>query len=454
MNDITKTEIMDKYMTMDSNPRFPNLHVFETPYGAYLLVVDGSQLFELDDSVAKDFSNAIATSDKQFASSFLSENGFLEKQFIDDTPVASPPIHALSLAVAQKCNLGCTYCYAEQGSFGSNPKNMSWEVAEQSILRLFENVKAGERVNLSFLGGEPLANRQLIYRATERAVEQAKDKNVLASFSITTNGTLLNSEDIDFFAKYGFAVTISLDGVGEVHNRLRVYKDGRGSYETVIANVKPLLQKQGKMQVSARVTVTPKNLRLSETLNHFIEMGFHSVGFSPMLSSPNGQEQMERAHLNVMLEQMIECGQEFERNVLAGRRYPFSNMDMAMQQIHKGVHRPYPCGAGASYLGVGATGELFACHRFVDDDAGLLGDVYKGVDQVRQNTWLAQRHVHKQEPCQSCWARYLCGGGCHHEVINRGRPSCDYIRGWLHYCLKAYVSISKQRPEFFNITPY
>jgi uncharacterized protein len=42
----------------------------------------------------------------------------------------------------------------------------------------------------------------------------------------------------------------------------------------------------------------------------------------------------------------------------------------------------------------------------------------------------------------SCWARYLCGGGCHHEVIARGRPACDYIRGWLHYCLGAYLRLT------------
>ena len=46
--------------------------------------------------------------------------------------------------------------------------------------------------------------------------------------------------------------------------------------------------------------------------------------------------------------------------------------------------------------------------------------------------------MHRQEPCRECWARYLCGGGCHHEVIHRGRPACDYIRGWLHYCIGAY----------------
>ena len=71
-----------------------------------------------------------------------------------------------------------------------------------------------------------------------------------------------------------------------------------------------------------------------------------------------------------------------------------------------------------------------------------MGSLADGVDRRRRADWLAERHVHRQEPCGTCWARYLCGGGCHHEVIRRGRPACDYIRGWLHYCLEAYLRLS------------
>ena len=150
---------------------------------------------------------------------------------------------------------------------------------------------------------------------------------------------------------------------------------------------------------------------------------------------------MQARDLELMLDQMIDCGREFERRTLAGQRYPFANMLNAMREIGRGTHRPYPCGAGAGYLGVSASGDLAACHRFVDDDEGAMGSLAKGIDVARQTAWLAERHVHRQEPCSGCWARYLCGGGCHHEVIHRGRPACDYIRGWLHYCLEAYLRL-------------
>jgi uncharacterized protein len=209
----------------------------------------------------------------------------------------------------------------------------------------------------------------------------------------------------------------------------------------------PLLRLQRKMQVSARVTVTPMNLSLRQTLDAFVGAGFHSVGFSPMLSSPGGQGELQSDDLELMLGEMIDCGREYERRSRLGERYPFANMVNAMREIHRGTHRPYPCGAGAGYLGVSADGELSACHRFVGDEDGAMGSLADGVDRTRQARWLAERHVHRQEPCRSCWARYLCGGGCHHEVLRRGRPACDYIRGWLHYCLEAYLRLSPQPVE-------
>ena len=212
----------------------------------------------------------------------------------------------------------------------------------------------------------------------------------------------------------------------------------------------PLLARQRRMQVSARVTVTPANLGLRRALDDFVAAGFHSVGFSPMLASPGGQGEMQGGDLEAMLGELIDCGREYERRMLAGERYPFANLDNALREIHRGTHRPYPCGAGAGYLGISADGEIAACHRFVGDEEGAMGSLAAGIDRGRQAQWLSSRHVHRQEPCRSCWARYLCGGGCHHEVIRRGRPACDYIRGWLHYCIEAYLRLSQVHPAAIN----
>ncbi len=423
-----------------SAPRSPQAHLIESVLGRHVFIADGSRLFDADERLFSEFEAAM--SDGR-VNDLIDRIGLGGAPFVDDTPLSAPPIHALSLAIAQKCNLGCTYCYAQQGEFGGAPKNMSAETAADAVDLLIAGAAPGARLNLAFLGGEPLVNRAVLQSATRRAAELAERRGLTITFSITTNGTLLSAEDSDFFEMFGFAVTVSLDGPREVHDTLRMYKSGHGSFDRIMQNVLPLLARQRRMQISARVTVTPKNLSLRRTLNEFISAGFHSVGFSPMLSAPNGCGEMQSADLEVMLGEMIDCGREFEQCTEEGQRYPFSNMLNAMREIEKGTHRPYPCGAGAGYLGVSADGDLAACHRFVGDSDGSMGSLSTGVDATRRSAWLSDRHVHRQEPCRDCWARYLCGGGCHHEAIRRGRPACDYIRGWLHYCLQAYLRMSE-----------
>lgn len=411
-------------------------HLFRVGSFPHVLLVDGSRIYEIDQETYQR----------------LEAGGSLDvepRSYVTDAAPERMPVRSLSLAIAQKCNLGCTYCYAQEGAFGAEPKSMSREVALRAIDLLFSEADPRERLTLAFLGGEPLTNRPLLREATERSAAIAAERGLRITFSVTTNGTLLTAEDGEFFERHGFAVTISLDGVGAAHDRLRPFKDGRGSYDRILGNAAPLLLLQRRMQVSARVTVTPQNLNLRETLDELLARGFSSVGFTPMLASPTGLVQMGGGDLSTMLEQMIGCGLECERRILAGERYGFSNLVTALRELHKGTHRPYPCGAAGSYFGVSADGELASCHRFVNDAAGKMGDVASGVNRDAQRAWLEQRHVHRQSPCSECWARYLCGGGCHHEVIHRGRPACDYIRGWLHYCLQAYARLLKLRPDYF-----
>lgn len=426
------------------------LHVFTTEFGSHVLLSNGSRVFTIPSDVAQLLKNAGSGAAQE---RLLDQLGLAADPYITDEPPANPPVRALSLAVAQKCNLGCTYCYAGQGSFGGKADEMPLDVALSSVRLLFSEAQAGDHVSLAFLGGEPLTNRKVLREAAKYAANLAAERNVRLNLAVTTNGTLVSPDDADFFEAHGFAVTVSLDGIGEVHDRLRPRKNGKATFETIMKRCQPLLRKQRRMQVSARATVTPQNLDLLDTLKQMLGLGFHSVGFSPLLRSPGRESEMDSEDLRQMLDAMIACAAEFEKEVLAGRRFAFLNIVNALREIHRGTHRPYPCGAGAGYLGVSARGELFACHRFVEDREAHFGDVERGLDRDRQKTWLAERHVHFQQPCQSCWARYLCGGGCHHEVLARGRTACDYIRGWLDHSLKVYLRILELRPEYFGQVP-
>jgi uncharacterized protein len=174
------------------------------------------------------------------------------------------------------------------------------------------------------------------------------------------------------------------------------------------------------------------------------------AGFAPVQVSPNADLAFNQPDFDTFLNEMIECGLYAKQALLAGHRFPFSNFETALNEIHRGSHRPYPCGAGAAYLSVNSEGELYACHRLIDQPQWSMGHVNSGSDLTRRQTLLDQHHVDRQRPCKDCWARYLCGGGCYHEVERRGRQHCDYVRGWLEFCLIAYTEISAEHPDYFR----
>jgi len=128
----------------------------------------------------------------------------------------------------------------------------------------------------------------------------------------------------------------------------------------------------------------------------------------------------------------------------------FSNLAIALKEIHRGSCRALPCGAAQAYVSLGADGHYYTCHRTVGQPSFELGSLADGPAAARRSAFVTARDVDAQEPCRTCWARYLCGGGCHAEVSAVGRDGCDYIRGWLEFCLATYSDLIDERPELFT----
>lgn len=416
-------------------------HLFESPLGQHLFVADGSRLYDMPPGVPFDSPAAKALMDGV---------SFSGARRIDGTPLAPPPLQTLSLNVAQACNMGCSYCYAGKGAFGGKPRLMPFAVARASVDRLILESAPGADLVIGFMGGEPFVNRALLETIMPYAHEAAAAAGRSMRFSLTTNATLLQPRDAQLLSAYRTQVAVSIDGPKDIHDVVRPMNGGGSSYDRLIQGLE-VLQAHGRPHhLSARITVTPASRDLPLILGHALSLGFDSAGFSPVLVAPDPRQAFQRADFDWLLEGMVACGQEAVASILDGRPYPFSNLETALQEIARGTHRPYPCGAGAAYLSVNADGNLYACHRLVEDPKHQFGDVWQGSDISARATHLAARHVDRQEPCRSCWARYLCGGGCYHEVDRRGRPACDYIRGWLDYCLSAYMLIERQAPGYFR----
>ena len=417
--------------------------------GDMLLMAETAAIFGLTKAQAAQMVQALAAGDDVAASS-LARLGLDAPAPVPPAPQVIAPVRALALTVSQTCNLACGYCYAAGGSFGGADTRMTWDVARAAIDQLIEATIPGGHVKIAFMGGEPMVARDLIRNSVDYANKMGATRAIRVGYSLTTNGTLISADDATFFADHMFAVTVSLDGGKAVNDQLRPDRAGKGSFDRVARHIAPLLDHRDRINLGARVTVTPHNLDLPQVVDDIAALGFGSVGVSPMITSPTGRGALAGADFATLLAAMTACGEAWMEATLQGRTHPFANLATVLGELHRGKPRSHGCGAARDYVAVDADGDYSACHRFVKDPLGAMGDLDSGPDAQARKAFLEARTVERQTPCQSCWARRLCGGGCHQEVLHAGRPACDFVRGWLDFGLRAYGRLMTARPDWFD----
>lgn len=377
------------------------------------------------------------------------------------TPPDHFPLQTMVLNLTNQCNLSCQYCY----EFGEDkvatpegkPKFMDWDTARQSVDYLFTESAGRRAIHVTFFGGETLMNFPLLERVVLYAEEKAQAEGRYIDFSLTTNATLLNDKVIDFLAEHHIGVTVSIDGNAQ-HNALRVFANGKSSYEIIEPKIRALLAKHKTRAIAARVTLTAQVTDVVRIYRHLTQdLGFHEVGFAPVTTSPNRLYAIETPGMNKVLAQFEELAHDYLAAALRGEAHGFSNVSDTLAELHQGVSKSHPCGAGLGLVGVGPSGDIAPCHRFVDSDTHALGHISTGLDRDKQSDFLSRGHINAKYDCHSCFARPLCAGGCHHEAFVRygdtGHPNlhyCDWIRGWTDLCLRIYGEIAVRTPEFLD----
>lgn len=373
------------------------------------------------------------------------------------------PLQTLVLNVTNQCNLSCKYCYefgedrvATASTLDGKPKFMTEETACAAVDFLLANSPGRRAVHLTFFGGETLMNFKVVRATIEYARAQAHAAGKYIDFSLTTNATLLTEPVIDYLAENHVGVTISIDGPQEMNDKLRVFSNGQGSYEIIAPKVKELLAKHRTRPIGARVTLTSQVVNVKAIYRHLKEeLGFHEVGFAPVTTSPVRLYAIGNDGLRTVLEQFTELAQEYLACALRDEQHGFSNVSDTLQELHAGVNKSHPCGAGLGLLGVAPSGDIAPCHRFVDSDTHKLGNLATGIDRTTQVDFLERGHIQRKPECHTCWARPVCSGGCYHEAHVRygdtGHANlhyCDWIRGWTDVCLQIYGEIAARNPKF------
>jgi len=372
------------------------------------------------------------------------------------------PLGSLVLNVANKCNLHCTYCYEpDSAKYGPAPVQMNEETARRSIDFLFAKAGGNQEVNVIFFGGEALLNFKLMRDIVAYAQEKGRTANKKVDFSLTTNGTLLTDEIIDFFQEHRFGVTVSIDGPQDLHDKRRSFLSTtgkrRGSYELLLPRVARLLERYTARPVVARVTLTKGTLEIVRIYEHLSELGFFEVGFSPVTATTGVDYGLEPADLRLVLDGFEELGAVYTERALRNQYTGFSNLSTMLTDLYAGTNKLFPCGAGLGLLDVDGNGDVYLCHRFPGSEEHKYGNVNDGVQYERLNEFLNGAHIGNKPVCQTCWIRGLCGGGCYHEAYTQfgdgALPNlhyCDFLRRWTEYGIGVYMKLQEKNPGFIE----
>jgi uncharacterized protein len=372
------------------------------------------------------------------------------------------PLQSIVLNITNQCNLSCSYCYEFGEDKIATPegkkKFMDWETARQSVDYLFAESGNRPSVHITFFGGETLMNFPLMKQVVSYARQEAAHLGRNVEFSLTTNATLLSSTIIEFLTSNNIGVTVSMDGTREMQDTFRIFSNGKGSYDIIRPKVEELISKHRSRPVGARVTMTSAAMDVRKIYQHLKhELGFHEVAFAPVTTSPDRLYSIGEQGMGSVLDQFSDLANEYLEYALRGEHHGFSNISDTLAELHQGVNKSLPCGAGLGMVGVGPSGDIAPCHRFVDSDEHLIGNISTGIDHEKRAEFLNRGNIDTKYDCHSCWARPLCAGGCHHEAFVRygdtGHANlhyCDWIRSWTHKCLEIYGAIAEKNPSFLQ----
>jgi uncharacterized protein len=339
----------------------------------------------------------------------LNEFALYSKKLLDTMVSDYSSLHLIILPT-RECNFRCLYCFEEK-----RPQFMSSDLSENIIaatIRYIEQHKAISQLEIEWFGGEPLLAYDTVIDISSKLYAYCNERSIVFNMAMTTNAYLLTLDKAIELSKYNLvSYQITIDGDRQYHDKLRVLKNGAGSYDTVYSNVKGLKN------------LDDSRLRVRIRINYYSEM---LVNLKPFLIKLKNDFDDNR--FTIYMNRI---------NPPPGREMPFDSVSMSMQSLaqdyiidlYKKVGLDYSrylsniqpyiayCYARRNnFLIIDVDGNLKKCTDYLEDtDFNIIGKVSSGqfiIDSMRHAQWLiTDPKLLEQAGCNDCIDYPICSGG-------------------------------------------
>lgn len=374
---------------------------------------------------------------------------FADDDYVDPARAVpqNAPVKALCLHVAHDCNLRCKYCFASTGDFGTGRKIMDFETAKKAIDFVVARSGGRRNIEVDFFGGEPLMAMDTVRRTVDYARGLEVEKGKHFRFTITTNGVLLDDENIAYINREMDNVVLSLDGRKEVNDRMRRSAGDTGSYDRIVPRFQKLVAGRGDKDYYVRGTYTHYNTDFAEDVAHMADLGFEQISVEPVVGEASDE-------YTLTPEDLTRAEKEYDRLVaLMEKRgdFHFFHFNVDLAQGPCVIKRMRGCGAGCEYVAVTPEGDIYPCHQFVGNPEYRMGSVHDGSFNFGISDVFAGLNIYSREDCRNCWARFYCSGGCsasnlqaNGDIRKPYAAGCDLERKRLE-CAIARKALAAQR---------
>jgi uncharacterized protein len=372
-------------------------------------------------------------------------------------PEVPRAFHLLAKPTGAVCNLDCSYCFflSKEMLYPGSRFRMADELLEEYLRQLIEAHAQVPEVTIAWQGGEPtMMGLEFFHRSVELA-EQYLKPGQQASYTIQTNGTLLDEEWAAFFKENGFLVGISIDGSREMHDAYRVNKGGRGSFDQVMRGLEFL--REAEVEWNALTTVHARNGDHGREVYRFLrdECQARFIQFIPIIErvaeATDGEVPWSSWRDRPLYEQK---GELVTNRSIGAEQYGRFLIEVFEEWVRHDVGKVYvqlfdvtlanwvgeppglcvhseTCGLA---LALEHTGDLYSCDHFVEPRY-KLGNIkeHRMLDMVasqQQRQFGLDKRDTLPQFCLDCDVRFACHGGCPKDRFTRtpdGEAGLNYL---------------------------
>lgn len=346
------------------------------------------------------------TIDKLFELGIIIKDDFDEKAVISHDRAAniySKESITYRILTTTACNARCFYCY--ENNFTITTMNM--QTADKIIEFIQDNSIFTKEIKIQWFGGEPLLNTKVIYYITEKIIEYCNLYQKNYSFSMVTNGILLDKIDLE--KMHLDRIQLSLDGTDTEYNKRKNYIKEKNAFSRVIDNINMITSKD--MHISIRLNYDKDNyadiLKLIDYLNNNLvnKKNIHIYPyplFGTYCDHFSAKNPTTKDDLLYLYKKLCNC------NLLS--------ID-SLTKLSYQNSRCFACNANSFVIS--PDGELSKCSAgYVNS----VGDVFNGIEYNTEFFKWCNNGISPK--CEKCIFLPLCQGGCMAGQLGRHPVSC------------------------------